>query len=278
VPDDRDPLDDIAHLDFDVEDPELAESLRSLEAPPAPDGADPRNWSPTEDVDDGTWVLNEADRLLQRQLEWRRHRRGLVFRVAASVVAIGLLALSVSALWTRGVGSDDGPRTTIDRDRLDFGPTSAEMANYLVADADVLAVDPELVAVPGNTEGTYDNLSLDELNADGVTSPSYGAEAGVQRRWEAPEGRALEVAIYLFADRGTAESARGQALASATGAGATRRELDGFALLTPPEGSSPSVAARTLGRFLITFEATGMADGAVRGLLEATAASSAAVH
>jgi hypothetical protein len=281
VPDDREPFDDIAHLDFDVEDPDLADSLRALDEPPQPPSSDPRNWSPTEDVDDGTWVLSEEDQLLQRQLAWRRHRRGLLFRVAASLVAVGLLALSISALLDGGSSGGDGTRTTVDQDRLDFGPTSEEMADYLVADRAVAAVDPTLVVIPGNTDGrfgNYDNLSLDELNAGGVTAASYGAEAGVLRRWQSPDGPTLTVAIYLFADRGSAESARGRALASATAAGGERRDAASFALVAPPDGVAAWTAARSISRFLVTFDADGVTEDAVEALLAAASEASAAVH
>lgn len=278
MPDDRDPYDDIAHLDFDVEDPELAGPTGALDELPPPEaaGADPRAWAPSEDVDDGTWVLSDDDKLLQEHLDWRRYQRGRLFRLAAAVVAVALLAVSLSTLIGRRDGG--GPsQTTIDESRLDFGPTSEEMANYLASDDDVRALDLPLDLVAGNA-GTYDNRSFDELNAEGPLSASYGAEAGVVRRWTGPEGRSLEVAVYLFADGGTAEAARGRALAAAAAAGGTRSEQFDFALLGRVDGSSPWVAARSIRRFLITFEAVAVDEADVLDLLELTSETAAAVH
>jgi hypothetical protein len=273
VPDDRDPYDDIAHLDFDVDDPDLVESLRALEDPEPQPAGDPRNWAPTEDVDDGTWVLSEEDQLLQQQLDHRRHRRGLAFRIAASLVAIGLLALSLSTLLGRRTSSDD-TATRVDQDRLDFGPTSAELSRYLVTDADVVAVDPTLELVPGNTDGSYDNRSFDELNRPGPSTASYGAEAGVVRTWRSEDDRSLVVAIYMFADRGSADRALVRALA----AGGERRDSGDFALLAPAEGQSAWRAARAISRFLVSVEADGVPEDQVEALVAAVSTASAAVH
>jgi hypothetical protein len=134
--------------------------------------------------------------------------------------------------------------------------------------------------LPGNTpgrSGSYDNLSLDELNAGGVTAASYGAEAGVLRRWQSPEGATVTMAIYLFADRSSAERARGRALA-ATAAGGDRRDAASFALVAPPEGGTTWAAARSISRFLVTLDAGGLTEDTVVALVEATSDASAAVH
>jgi hypothetical protein len=241
---------------------------------------DPRNWSPTEDVDDGTWVLSDEDQALQRQLDWRRHRRGRIFRFAAAVVAVALLAVSASTLIGRIGGGDDGP-DPIDQERIDAGPTSEEMAGYLLSDAEVRDVDPTLELLSGNTDGngdSYDNLSLDELGAGGPTMPTYGAGAGVVRQWASADGRAVTVGIYLFPDRGTAARARDKVLDLATAEGAASRELADFAVSVVETQITEWIAVLSIGRFVVTFQTIAVEASDASALLEAASEASAAVH
>jgi hypothetical protein len=226
-------------------------------------------------------VLSDEDKLLQQHLDWRRHRRGRLFRFAAAVVAVALLAVSASTLIGRIGGGDDGP-DPIDQERIDAGPTSEEMAGYLLTHEEVQDVDLTLELVPGNTDGngdSYDNLTLDELDAGGPAMPTYGAGAGVVRQWVSTDDRTVLVAIHLFPDRGTAARARDKALAVATAEGGAAREVAGFSTVGPIGETADWAAARSIGRFLVTYQALGGIDEATAiALLEATSEASAAVH
>lgn len=281
---DRNPHDDdIAHLDFDVEDPELAARLEALEEPEA--SGDPRRWSPTEDVDDGTWVLSDEDKLLQQQLEWRRYRRGRLFRVAAAVVVVALLALSLSTLIGRLTSNGDGSQRPIDPERIDAGPTSSEMAGYLPSDAAVRALDASLALVPGNTDGgeggSYVNLSLEELDEGGPAVPTHGAGAGVIRQWASADGaRHVMAGLILFPDRPAAAGAADKVLGIAAAEGAPSQPAGRFTLAGPSGDATEQtwVAVRSIGRFLVTIQTIGIEEPTTRSLVQATDAATAAVH
>ena len=280
---DRDPFDDISHLDFDPEDQNLARSLERLDAPTpppaAPPAADPRTWTPSEDDDPEDWVLSPDDQELKQRLVWEQWRRGRRLRWVGAVLALAICAVGVSALLNRIV-SDDDPRVDRTSER-DNAPTSAEMATYLPDAVDIRDVDPSLQLTPGNTGGDYDNLSFEEMDAGGPTSATFGADAGVVQRWTAPDGRQLTIGIYLLDDLDAADEAETRALAVARGAdGATSTERHRFTVVSvTTDRGVDQVATRVLTRFLVTFEALeGFDEVTASDLLAVVADASAAVH
>lgn len=281
---DRDPFDDISHLDFDPEDTDLARSLEALDPGPIAAAApptDPREWTPPDVVDDDPdgWLLSDSDKELKQRLVWEQWRRGRRVRWAGAVVALALMAVAVSALLNRIVRDDVPVRDRTEQ--ADNGPTSTEMASYLPDESAIRSVDPSLDLTAGNTGGAYDNLSFEDLDAGGPNSATFGAEAGVVQRWSSADGRMLTIGIYLLEDREAAEEAQTRALAVAQGAdGAASDVRERFTVvdITTDRGTD-EVATRVLSRFLVTFEALEGFDEATAGaLLQVVARASAAVH
>lgn len=243
---DRDP-DDISHLDFDV------------------------------DVDDEPLTLDDGDRLLRDRLAWQRYRQIRRARWAGAILAIALLAVSISAFLNHvSADSDDVPN--VDPERIDNAPTSAELASYLPDANAIEAVAPVLALTPGNTGGAYDNLSFEELDAGGPTSASYAADAGVRQVWTASNGREMVVSIYLFEDRTMAETAETVALQDLLGTGGQEREVQDFRSVDSTGSTPYRIAARVLSRFLVTFELAGFDAPTADELLAVVSDASAAVH
>jgi hypothetical protein len=262
---DRDPYDDISHLDFDTP---------NVVPPPS----DPRDWAPTEDVSDDTWVLDESDRTLQDRLAWKRYRQLRRARWVGAILALGIAAVSISAFLNH-VFSDSKDATDVVQPDIDNAPTSAQMASYLPDQAAIEAVAPVFELQPGNTGGSYVNLSFEELDAGGEFSHTYGADAGVQQLWGATDGRELTVSIYLYADRDAAEIAEDNALHAAIEAGGQETVAHRFRSIATPGATPYRIATRVLSRFLVTFELAGPVDDAVADeLLAVVADASAAVH
>lgn len=262
---DRDPSDDISHLDFETPDVE-------------PTPGDPRDWTPVEELGDDGWVLDGRDQALRDRLAWQRHRQLRRARWVGAILAVGIAAVSISAFLNH-ISGDSSGRPAIPQDDIDNAPTSAEMASYLPDATAIEAVAPVLALQPGNTGGAYDNLTFEELDAGGQFSHSYGADAGVRQHWTASGGRDLTIAIYLFADREGASIAEGNALRSPLEAAGQETTQHRFRLVATPGAAPLRVATRVLSRFLITFELAGPVDEATAAeLLGAVADASAAVH